>query len=31
VFIAARIFRLAILMYGKKLSWKEVLTLLRTG
>jgi len=31
VFIAARIFRLAILMYGKKLSWKEVFTLLRTG
>jgi len=31
VFIAARIFRLAILMYGKKLSWKEVFTLLKTG
>jgi ABC-2 type transport system permease protein len=31
VFVAARIFRLAILMYGKKLSWKEVFTLLRTG
>jgi ABC-2 type transport system permease protein len=31
VFLAARIFRLAILMYGKKLSWKEVFTLLRVG
>jgi len=31
VFIAARIFRLAILMYGKKLSWKEVFTLLKVG
>ncbi len=31
VFVAARIFRLAILMYGKKLSWKEVFTLLRVG
>lgn len=31
VFLAARIFRLAILMYGKKLSWKEVFFLLRTG
>ena len=31
VFIAARIFRVAILMYGKKLSWKEVFTLLRVS
>lgn len=31
VFIAARIFRMAILMYGKKLSWKEVLTLLKVN
>ncbi len=26
VFIAARIFRMAILMYGKKFSWKEIVT-----
>ncbi len=31
VFIAARIFRITILMYGKKLSWKEVITLLRVS
>jgi ABC-2 type transport system permease protein len=31
VFIAARIFRITILMYGKKLSWKEVYTLLKVS
>jgi len=29
VFIAARIFRTAILMYGKKFNWKEITTLWR--
>jgi len=29
VFFAARVFRTAILMYGKKFSWKEIITLWR--
>lgn len=31
VFIAARIFRMAILMYGKKLNWSEIFKILKTG
>lgn len=31
VFIAARIFKMAILMYGKKLNWREISTLLWRG
>jgi len=31
VFIAARIFRTAILMYGKKFNWKEIVVLWRTN